>query len=128
MKTRIEILEEAIRQYLGQPVLDRINSDPEHALDLFHQDLEASIMFMDVRSFTKMNVKFQPGELISELNKYHSMMSKIIATHNGYVDSIIGDAICAIFGLSNANHANDACRAAVACLKELSNFNSRQNA
>ena len=52
-------------------------------------------------------------------------MSEIIIRYNGFVDSLIGDAIFAIFGISNNHHADDACNAAIENLRSLDEFNMR---
>ena len=51
------------------------------------------------------------------------MMSDVIVRNNGFVDSLIGDSIFAIFGIVNGHHADDACNAAVECLRSLEEFN-----
>ena len=63
--------------------------------------------------------------LLDDLNIYYEKMSEIILCHNGYIDSFIGDAIFAIFGISNDNHAIDACMAAIACQKSLIDINKK---
>jgi adenylate cyclase len=50
-------------------------------------------------------------------------MSEIIIRYNGFVDSLNGDAIFAVFGISNNRHADDACNAAIECLRSLDEFN-----
>lgn len=52
-------------------------------------------------------------------------MSEIINRYNDFIDSLIGDAIFAVFGISNGHHADDACNAALECLRSLDELNMR---
>ena len=65
-------------------------------------------------------------DLMSELNGYLAIMSEIIVRNRGFIDSIIGDEIFAIFGISKDHHADDACNAAIEYLKALGIHNKRQ--
>jgi adenylate cyclase len=123
MDTYVTLLEEAILQYVGLPVLERLKTDPVNALKLNRQPIDATILFTDIRSFSGLLEKFPIDILLDDLNVYFGRMSEIILRHHGFVDSLNGDAICAIFGISNSNHADDACSAAIECLESLSEFN-----
>ena len=123
MKSYLETLEDAIGKYLGSIVLQRIKEDPMTALELNLQSIEATMLFMDLRAFTQIATKTSPGKLMNELNLYLKTMSEIVIRNNGHIDSIIGDAIFAIFGISGAHHADDACRTAIECLNAIDKLN-----
>jgi adenylate cyclase len=93
MKAYVEVLEDAIEQYVGLPVLNRIKAYPANALAIYQQLIEATMLFMDVRSFSQLAKSIPLDSLMSELNNYLSKMSEIIVHHHGFIDSVIGDEI-----------------------------------
>ena len=125
MDSYVKELEEAILQYVGSPVLNRLKADPTNALKLSRQLVDATMLFMDLRSFPQSSKNVLPDELLDYLNIFFEKMSEIIIRYNGFVDSLIGDTIFAVFGISNNRHADDACNAAIECLRSLDEFNMR---
>lgn len=59
---------------------------------------EVTTVFSDIRSFTSISEKMNPGEVVGLLNDYLTTMTDIIFQHNGTIDKFIGDAIMTIFG------------------------------
>src|SRR6185369_8018717 len=55
------------------------------------------------------------------LSGYLDIMSREVSSHGGTIDKFIGDAVMAFWGApaANADHAVDACRAALACQRAL---------
>lgn len=125
MESYVKALEEAILQYIGSPVLNRLKADPTNALKLNHQLVDATMLFMDLHSFSQISMRVPQDKVLDYLNIYLERMSEIIIRYNGFVDSIIGDEIFAIFGISNNHHADDACNAAIECLRSLHDLNIR---
>jgi adenylate cyclase len=123
MESYLKALEAAILQYVGSPVLDRLRADPANALQLSRQLVDATILFTDIRSLNDLLKDIPEEKLFDDLNVYFERMSEVIVRNNGFVDSLIGDSIFAIFGISSSHHADDACNAAVECLKSLDKFN-----
>ena len=123
MANYTEFLENAILQYLGPIVLQKIKSGSESAFDLDYTNFDTSLMVIDVRSFTQISDNWRTENLQTDLNKYLELQSEIITRHNGYIDSLMGASIFSIFGLTPGNHADDACSAAIECLSALRSFN-----
>jgi adenylate cyclase len=97
--------------------------------ELFAQGIEAelggdhrelTIFFMDLANFTQMSEKLG-NRLIDFLARYLAAMSAEIQMEQGTIDKYIGDAIMAFWGAPvwQANHAEAACRAALACSARL---------
>ncbi|HEY9853618.1 MAG TPA: adenylate/guanylate cyclase domain-containing protein [Leptolyngbyaceae cyanobacterium] len=63
------------------------------------QELIATVLFMDIRSFTTISEQLQPRHLLGWLNQYLDTMTNCIMDHGGVVDKYIGDAIMAVFGV-----------------------------
>ncbi len=84
-------------------------------------EMNMTILFADIRSFTTLSEKMSPQENFNFINAYLKEMGPIIREHNGFVDKYIGDAIMALF-----INANDALNASIAMLKQLEQFNKNQ--
>lgn len=123
-----ERLETAVAQYLGSHVLKRIQNRPNDFLENTWETMEASILFIDIRSFTKLVASHSGPGLLQDLNLYLERVSEVVARNNGFVDSIIGDAVLAVFGLEGPEHPSDACRAALGCLDVLPSINRDKQA
>ena len=122
MDSYLKALEAAILQYVGSPVLSRLRADPANALQPSRQLVEATILFTDIRSLNDISRNMSQEKLFDDLNAYFERMSEVIIRNSGFVDSLIGDSILAIFGIANDHHADDACAAAVECLESLCVF------
>ncbi|GAH02829.1 unnamed protein product [marine sediment metagenome] len=125
MEEYIGRLEEAILRYNGEYILDKIKSMKDKYFEIKTEKKEATYLFIDIRRFTQYANKLLKDNLLDDLNLYFKEMSRSILKNNGYIDSFIGDAIFAIFGLSKHNHANDACAAAIECKQNLEIVNRK---
>jgi len=89
-------------------------------------------MESDIRSFTSISEKMRPDEVVSMLNEYLDIMSKIVIKHGGEIDKYIGDAILAHFGMFDPNddklaeNAKTALRVVVEMNQALIPFNERR--
>ena len=74
-----------------------------------------TIMMSDLRGFTAISERMDPGDLIAMLNHYLEVMTGIIQDHKGTIIEFIGDGILAIFGapVQTETHASDAVAAAL---------------
>ncbi len=70
-----------------------------HDGELKAQELVATVLFVDIRGFTRISEQLPPGELLSWVNRYLDTMTDCIMQHGGVVDKYIGDAIMAVFGV-----------------------------
>src|SRR6516165_1562888 len=79
-----------------------------------------TVMFADIAGFTGLSERLG-DQIIPLLSKYLDIMSREINSHGGTIDKFIGDAVMAFWGapVTNADHAVDACRAALACQHSL---------
>jgi len=80
-----------------------------------------TILFSDIRSFTKISENTPARELVDFLNTYFSAMGDQIIAEGGNIDKFIGDAIMAIFGAPKTleNSAVSGVRAAIRMVKTL---------
>jgi adenylate cyclase len=86
---------------------------------------EVTILFSDIRGFTKL-ISSMPADHVGEmLNSYFSVLVDAIFRHDGTVDKFIGDAILAVFGSPEADpdHYAKAVRAAMDMQSAISALN-----
>lgn len=90
------------------------------------REVEATVLFADIRSFTAFSEHTLPYDVIHILNRYFDAICAAIDAHGGYIDKYMGDGIMAIFGLDRDTgepHEVLAVRASAAMLHELARFN-----
>ncbi len=83
------------------------------------RQITATVLFTDIRGFTKVSEKLDPARLFAWLDEYLDAMSRLVDAHGGIVNKYIGDAVMAVFGVPVAREsageiARDT-RQAVAC-------------
>jgi len=84
-----------------------------------HIELQMSVLFSDLRSFTTLSENMTPQENFHFLNNYLSQMGPTIRNNRGFIDKYIGDAIMALF----QHEADDAVKAGIAMLQALHEYN-----
>ncbi|MBF0401639.1 MAG: response regulator [Magnetococcales bacterium] len=87
-----------------------------------------TVMFTDIRSFTKLSEQMSPHDIFALLNNYIGRMQKPIERNNGFIDKFIGDAIMALFDGSMQEQATHAVQAAIGMQQELQLFNRERAA
>lgn len=89
-----------------------------------------TLMFIDIRGFTKFSEGRLPYDVVYILNQYMSRMSEIITAHSGYVDKFMGDGIMAIFGMDDetTHGAGNALHAAIEISLALDELNHSHEA
>ena len=82
-----------------------------------------TILFSDIRSFTRLSLEMTPEVVFAFLNSYLSMMGAPIKKNHGFIDKYIGDATMALFDGPFPIQVLGAARAAIGMQKELHRFN-----
>ena len=114
-------LTRAYQRFVPPQLLSNLNKDSILDVRLGDQvNVEMSIMFSDIRSFTSISERLSPQENFSFVNAYLSRMAPIIRNHDGYIDKFMGDGLMALF----PNQPRDAIRSAVAMQQELHSYNA----
>lgn len=91
------------------------------------KEKELSLFFSDIVSFTSISESLPADKLSLHLSEYLNELSNIVMNTGGTIDKYIGDAIMAFWGapLHDANHAFNACQAALMCQKRLVELNRK---
>ena len=109
-------ISELFANYVPPELVQIMSQDPQ-AFTMAPVERELTVLFADVRDFTSISEHLSPEALSELINAYLTAMSEVIRDgHQGTLDKYIGDAVMAFWGapVPNANHAQDAVRAALA--------------
>ena len=112
-----ERIQEAFGTYLDKEIADYILSD---AFSEEGVELDVSIVFCDVRDFTRFAAGAEATEVVRCLNELFECVVPIVSRHGGHVDKFIGDGLVAVFGAPEPadDHADRAVRAAIEMARE----------
>ncbi len=111
---------EKIRGVLNKVVSKEIAAEILNSkIELGGEERLVTVLFSDIRGFTKMTEKMPPRKVIEMMNAYFTRMCEIIDSHEGVVDKFVGDEIMALYGapLARTDHANKAILTALLMLK-----------
>jgi class 3 adenylate cyclase len=86
----------------------------QEGTDLRGEELEVSILFMDVRGFTTLSEDSTAPEVVGKLNALYDVVVPVILSHGGHANKFIGDGLLAVFGAPerHSDHADRAVAAA----------------
>lgn len=117
-------MRDAFRQYLAPELVEQLSRSPTPPR-LGGENREMTILFCDIRSFTRLSETLTPERLGALMNYYLSAMSAIVLRHGGTIDKYIGDCIMAFWNapLTDRDHALHACETALALRAELPKIN-----
>jgi adenylate cyclase len=110
--------------YLSPDVVEQLARNPE-LLQLGGELREITVMFTDVRGFTRISEQFDPHGLTRFMNRFLTPMTDLILGHRGTIDKYMGDAIMAFWNapLQIDRHAARACDTALAMQARLQELN-----
>src|SRR5882757_414514 len=85
-----------------------------------------TVLFADIRGFTRISEHAAPEKIVHLLNRYFSAMTDIIFAHGGTLDKYLGDGLMALFGAptTTPQDASNALNAAVAMQRRLLGINT----
>jgi adenylate cyclase len=87
----------------------------EEGVDLAGEEVEVTLMFIDVRDFTGFAEQTPANEVVGTINRLFERLVPIIHAHGGRVDKFVGDGLLAVFGAPRRQpeHADEALAAAL---------------
>ena len=76
---------------------------------------EITVLFSDLRGFTRLSEQHRPEQVVSLLNAHFDVMVRIISRHGGFVCDFLGDSLFAFFGalFRDPEHAQNAVNCAI---------------
>jgi class 3 adenylate cyclase len=121
-----KVFRQTLQRYVSPRLVTSVRQVPEHqGHSIIEADRQITVLFADVRGFTSLMEKADPGALLQVLNEYFLRMSQIIQANGGMVDEFIGDQIVASFDRLSP-HVNDAYRAVRAGVEMLTALRTLQ--
>jgi len=115
-------LEKTFGQQVSKEIVDEFI---KNKLQITSRKREATVMFLDIRDFSKYCEGKSPEEINDYQNKALGFMIDIINNYKGIVNQILGDGFMATFGapVEDENHTQNAVNAGVEIIGQLSKKN-----
>lgn len=114
----------AFDRYLSPELVDRIARDPGQ-LELGGEVRQMTVLFSDVRGFSRISERFGPQELIGFLINLLTPMTDVLLARKATIDKYIGDAVLAFWNapLDDPDHEQNAAWAALEMLETVKRLN-----
>jgi adenylate cyclase len=108
-----ERIREAFGTYVDRDVAEHILRE---GTSLAGEEVEVTMMFLDVRDFTGFAERSSAPDVVATLNRLFGLIVPLIHEHGGHVDKFVGDGLLAVFGAPRRqdDHADQALGAALA--------------
>ena len=111
-----------LRMYVDETVLNFMGSREFESELMENETVEATVVFIDICSFTTISEKEPADSVVKLLNNYFDVIVKEMIAQNGYIDKFIGDAVMAVFrGDYHLDRAIDASLAVRKSIQQLPN-------
>ena len=114
----------AFDRYLSPDMVKRIVNDPGQ-LELGGEVREMTVLFCDIRGFSRLSETLGPQEIIRFLIAFLTPMCDILLGRKATIDKFIGDAIVAFWNapLDDPDHYANAARGSLAMVERLEMLN-----
>jgi adenylate cyclase len=113
-----ERIRDAFGTYVDPDVAEHIL---EEGTSLAGEEVEVTVMFIDIRDFTSFAESTPAEEVVTAINGLFEQIVPIIHDHGGRVDKFVGDGLLAVFGAPRRqdDHADQALATALQIVREL---------
>ena len=121
---REEVARANYSRFLPEYVVKQMLENPE-SFKLGGINQTITILFADIRGFTRISEHAPPEKVVGLLNRYFSAMTDIIFAHGGTLDKYLGDGLMALFGAptTTPEDASNALNTAVAMQRRILGIN-----
>lgn len=113
-------------RYVSPTHIEEMLAHPE-VLNLKGQSKFLTVLYADIRDFTRLSESLSPQQLTLWLNRVFSPLTREIFKHQGTIDKYVGDMVMAFWGapLHDAEQANHAIATAFAMQMSLVELNKQ---
>ncbi|OGR39881.1 MAG: hypothetical protein A2X29_11985 [Elusimicrobia bacterium GWA2_64_40] len=117
-------IKDTFGRYVSLEIAEKIMKSGK--VNLAGEEIQATVLFSDIRGFTPLSENLPPKDLIRFLNEYFAYITVPIAGNRGVINKFIGDAVMAIFSpvFGVEDHKAAAVRAALGMRAALREFNA----
>lgn len=121
---REEVARANYSRFLPEYVVKQMLDKPD-SFKLGGVNQTITVLFADIRGFTRISEHAPPEKIVNLLNRYFSAMTDIIFAHGGTLDKYLGDGLMALFGAPavTPDDAANALNTAVAMQRRILGFN-----
>lgn len=109
------LLHNVLTRYMAEDLTNHILHDPEKYLKLGGESRIVTVLFADIRGFTRFSERYTPTHVVDVLNMVFAELTKVVFEYGGTFDKYLGDAIMAFFG-APVSYEDDSLRAVRAAL------------
>lgn len=111
--------------YVPPELVDEMVKDPD-SYTMQARARELTVVFCDMRGFTRLAETMTPEQLQTVLNQIFSRMTEVIRRHRGTIDKYMGDCVMAFWGapLASPDHAAQAVQAALEMTEAMRDINA----
>ena len=115
-----KFLRETFGTYIAPKVLDKMYEEKQ-APKLGGVEGYHTAFFSDIQNFSTFSEVLEPERMVSLMNEYLTVMSRVVLSNEGTLDKYIGDAIVAFYGAPAPvkNHEIKSCHTAIEMQKAL---------
>jgi adenylate cyclase len=109
-------LRRTLERYVSHDVVREMLATPEKLAESLGGVVKpVTVLFSDIRSFTRFSAKTDARRLVLQLNEYFTAMVECVFAHGGTLDKFIGDALMAVWGNAPGHDPATAAQEAVRC-------------
>jgi adenylate cyclase len=115
----------ALSRYVSAGVAREILSNLDD-VSLSGKRVEGSVLFADIKGFTRIAENMRPEELVAILNRYFTLITCACEINHGMVDKYMGDGVMLVFGAPEPD--TDHAYHAIACALLIQKLVAHENA
>ena len=98
LQVKNALLERVLTRYVSQDIAQEILRNPDVNLQLGGRAHTISVLFADIRGFTRFAEQRDAGLVIEVLNEIFNRLTPVVFEYHGTLDKYLGDAVMAIYG------------------------------
>jgi len=126
--TRSNARRARLQRYFSPGVAKLLEGHDEEVLSQ-GTECELTVVFTDIRGFTKLSERMPGQEVVCLLNLYHNRMVDAVFSHGGTLDKYLGDGLMIYFNapIGQPDHARRAVMCALEMVERLNALNTERS-